>query len=106
MTNLDYAGALIDVDIEEFKRVYDTNVFAVIRMAKAVIPHMASRKRGTIVNIGSIAGDMWVPWTLILNTPRLAILLVLFHGVVHIAQAKPQCIPSPTHSTWNANRLT
>ncbi|KAI0800692.1 NAD-P-binding protein [Fomes fomentarius] len=56
------SGALIDVDIEEFKRIYDTNVFAVIRMAKAVIPHMASRKRGTIVNIGSIGGDISIPW--------------------------------------------
>ena len=39
-------------------RIYDTNVFSVIRMAKAVIPHMASRKRGTIVNIGSIGADL------------------------------------------------
>ena len=46
--------------MQDIIRVYDTNVFAVIRMAKAVIPHMASRRRGTIVNISSIDGEMYV----------------------------------------------
>ncbi|KAI0756316.1 NAD-P-binding protein [Daedaleopsis nitida] len=56
------SGALIDIDMSEIMQLYDTNVFSVIRMAKAVIPHMAARKRGTIVNIGSIGGEIPVPW--------------------------------------------
>ncbi|KAI0714966.1 oxidoreductase [Earliella scabrosa] len=55
-------GALLDVDMQDILRVYDTNVFAVIRMAKAVIPYMASHQRGTIVNISSIDGEIPVPW--------------------------------------------
>ncbi|PIL32459.1 hypothetical protein GSI_05161 [Ganoderma sinense ZZ0214-1] len=42
--------------MDEIMRSFDTNVFATIRTAKAVIPHMAARKRGTVVNVGSIAG--------------------------------------------------
>ena len=52
---------LIDVEMDEIMRIFDTNVFATIRTAKAVIPHMAARKRGTVVNVGSIAGNMSVP---------------------------------------------
>ena len=53
-----FPGAVIDVDMQEVARVFDTNVYSVIRMAKAVIPHMAARNRGTVVNVGSIAGIM------------------------------------------------
>ena len=35
-------------------RTYDTNVFSILRMCKAVVPHMAARKSGTIINISSI----------------------------------------------------
>ncbi|KAH9897829.1 NAD-P-binding protein [Cubamyces lactineus] len=55
-------GAVIDVDMQEIMRTFDTNVYSVIRMAKAVIPHMAARKSGTIVNVGSIAGEIPIPW--------------------------------------------
>lgn len=51
-------GPIAEVDIERIKQTFDTNVFGIIRTAKAVIPHMAARKSGTIVNIGSVVGEM------------------------------------------------
>jgi 1-acylglycerone phosphate reductase len=52
------AGAAIDLTMEEAKKTIDTNFFSVLRVAKAVIPAMASRRSGTIVNIGSVAGNV------------------------------------------------
>ena len=49
---------LIDVEMDEIMRIFNINVFATVRTAKAIIPHMAARKRGTVVNVGSIAGIM------------------------------------------------
>ena len=43
--------------MEDVHRVFDTNTFSVLRMSQAVFPHMASRRSGTIVNIGSITGN-------------------------------------------------
>lgn len=49
------------VSIEDAQRQYDVNVFGTARMTKAVLPHMRNKKRGTIVNISSIAGKLTTP---------------------------------------------
>ena len=53
-------GPLLDRSIEEVAAVFDANVLSVLRVCKAAVPHMASRKHGLIVNIGSIVGEMCV----------------------------------------------
>ncbi|OSX66686.1 hypothetical protein POSPLADRAFT_1131599 [Postia placenta MAD-698-R-SB12] len=53
-----HGGPLAEVPIERIVAMFDTNVFSILCMAKAVFSHMASRKSGTIVNIGSVVGGM------------------------------------------------
>ncbi|KAH7929147.1 NAD(P)-binding protein [Leucogyrophana mollusca] len=55
-------GPLIEVSIDQVKKAFDTNTFSALRVAKAVIPSMVARKRGLVVNIGSIAGEIPTPW--------------------------------------------
>lgn len=57
------SSPLIDVPMERVQSTFETNVFSVIRVAKAIIPHMASRHSGTIVNISSIVGETPMPWS-------------------------------------------
>jgi hypothetical protein len=54
------AGPLIDLPAEQIQRTFDTNTFSLLRVAKAVIPSMADRKSGLIVNIGSVSGELYV----------------------------------------------
>jgi 1-acylglycerone phosphate reductase len=49
---------MVDIPLEEVKQVFETNTFAILRVCKAVTPIMAKRKSGTIVNIGSVVGEV------------------------------------------------
>ena len=49
-------GCLEDLSVEEVKAQFASNVFAVLRMSHAVLPHMRERRSGTIVNVGSRQG--------------------------------------------------
>ncbi|KEP49917.1 short-chain dehydrogenase/reductase family protein [Rhizoctonia solani 123E] len=55
-------GPILDVPIEQAKQSLDTNVLGVLRLAKEVFPHMAARKRGTFITIGSVSGASPSPW--------------------------------------------
>jgi len=55
-------GPLIDQALDHVKETFDTNTFSILRVAKAVIPVMSSRKSGLIVNIGSVMGELPTPW--------------------------------------------
>ncbi|KAI1793158.1 NAD-P-binding protein [Ganoderma leucocontextum] len=49
--------SVADISFERIQRTFDTNLHGIIHMSQTVIPHMAPRKRGTIVNIGIYAAS-------------------------------------------------
>ncbi|PIL27874.1 hypothetical protein GSI_09996 [Ganoderma sinense ZZ0214-1] len=65
-------GPVIEVPMDVIERAYDTNVFSIIRMCKAAIPHMAARKSGTIVNISSVTACVPTPWAGIYSSTKSA----------------------------------
>ena len=54
-------GSIEDMSIEELKAQYETNVFGVFRVTKAVLPYMRKQHSGSIINISSIAGRIALP---------------------------------------------
>jgi len=54
-------GALEDVSMEAIKRLFEVNLFALIRITQACLPGMRSLRKGTIVNLSSIAGKFTFP---------------------------------------------
>ena len=48
-------------EIDDWERMIDTNIKGLLYVTRAVLPAMAKRKKGHIVNIGSIAGKEVYP---------------------------------------------
>jgi NADP-dependent 3-hydroxy acid dehydrogenase YdfG len=49
-------GAVEEVSDSEARAVYDTNVFGVLNVLRAVLPGMRARRSGRVINIGSVGG--------------------------------------------------
>jgi len=51
-------GFFEDLSMQEIRRVYDVNVFGIMELTQAVLPHMRARRCGRIVITASAAGRM------------------------------------------------
>ncbi|SES91552.1 3-oxoacyl-[acyl-carrier protein] reductase [Oceanobacillus limi] len=49
-------GSFLDLAVEEWKKVLDTNVMGIVHVTKAVLPGMIEKNCGDIVNISSMSG--------------------------------------------------
>ncbi|WP_280315996.1 oxidoreductase [Nocardia abscessus] len=67
------AGAAEESSVQQAQKVFDINVFGVIRMTNAVLPHMRAQGSGRIVNISSIVGFMPQPYMAVYAASKHAI---------------------------------
>lgn len=58
-----YFGALEEGEDAQVRMMFDTNVFGLIDMTKAVLPGMRARRSGFVVNLSSIGGLVSFPGT-------------------------------------------
>jgi NAD(P)-dependent dehydrogenase (short-subunit alcohol dehydrogenase family) len=55
-------GPLAEVPLRDVRRLFDTNVIGPLALIQAVFPHMAERRSGRIVNVGSVVGVLPTPF--------------------------------------------
>jgi len=51
-----YLGVVEELRLSDFRRQFETNLFGVVRVTKAVLPHMRTRRSGRILMMSSAAG--------------------------------------------------
>ena len=54
-------GALEDVGLDEARRQFEVNVFGLVRLTQLVLPAMREQGSGTVVNVSSMGGRIWMP---------------------------------------------
>lgn len=55
-------GPIEGVPLDEWRRQFETNVFGVANVCRAVLPQMRQRGEGRIINIGSVTGRLVPPF--------------------------------------------
>src|SRR5258707_12418544 len=57
-----YVGPLEAYTLKQVQQQFDTNVFCVLRVNRAALPHMRRQGSGLLLHIGSIAGRVALPF--------------------------------------------
>ncbi|WP_329333942.1 oxidoreductase [Streptomyces sp. NBC_00663] len=67
------AGAAEESSAAQAQGLFDINVFGVIRMTNAVLPHMRAARSGRVINISSIVGFMPQPYMAVYAASKHAV---------------------------------
>jgi len=59
--------------IEQARAIFETNFFGLVRMTRAVVPHMRRQGSGRIINIGSVLGFLPMPYAALYAATKHAV---------------------------------
>ncbi|RDS84134.1 oxidoreductase [Dyella psychrodurans] len=59
--------------IEQAQAIFDTNFMGIVRMTRAVVPHMRQQRNGRIINIGSVLGFLPMPYMALYSATKHAV---------------------------------
>jgi NAD(P)-dependent dehydrogenase (short-subunit alcohol dehydrogenase family) len=58
---------------EQAQAIFDTNFMGIVRMTRAVVPHMRQQGSGRIINIGSVLGFLPMPYMALYSATKHAV---------------------------------
>nr|WP_199045021.1 oxidoreductase [Dyella sp. ASV24] len=95
-------AAAEESSVEQAKAIFDTNFMGVVRMTRAVVPHMRQQRSGRIINIGSVLGFLPMPYMALYSATKHAVAgysEALDHELrtlgIHVSVVEPAYINTP-----------
>src|SRR3984885_16175840 len=67
------AGAIEEVSESEFMPIFETNVFGLLRVTRAFLPHLRKQRSGHVLNLSSIGGVVSSPGMGYYNATKFAV---------------------------------
>ena len=95
-------GSVEEFELAQWKQLFETNVFGLIRCTQAALPHMRNQAFGRIINISSVAGRVAIPmfgpyssskWAVEALTETLASEASIFG--IHVCLIEPGAVATP-----------
>ncbi|MEZ4364250.1 MAG: SDR family oxidoreductase [Kofleriaceae bacterium] len=80
------AGPIEEISVEDAQRQFDTNFFGAARVCRAALPHLRRHGAGLIVNIGSLAATVPLPYQAYYSASKAA--LALFSEALRLEVAR------------------
>ncbi|HET7476481.1 MAG TPA: SDR family oxidoreductase [Dermatophilaceae bacterium] len=96
-------GTVADNDIEEWQRVFDVNVFGIVRITRAALPLLRRSQAAAVVNTCSIAATAGLPNRALYSATKGAVLsLTLAMAADHIGEGiRFNCVnPGTADTPW------
>jgi NAD(P)-dependent dehydrogenase (short-subunit alcohol dehydrogenase family) len=100
-------GTVEDNDDDEWRNVFDVNVFGMVRMSRAALPHLRRSEHAAIVNTCSIAATAGLPSRALYSATKGAVLsLTMAMAADHIRDGiRVTCVNPGTADTPWVGRL-
>ncbi len=75
INNAGYAlmGAFETLSEEQIQRQFETNVFGLMRVCRAILPQFRQRNAGVLINVASMAGRLPIPLMSVYNASKWAV---------------------------------
>ena len=67
------SGPLEETTLEEYKELFESNYFGMVRIVKEVLPHMRRAGKGLIINSSSIGGVIGLPYQGVYSSTKFAV---------------------------------
>lgn len=66
-------AAAEESSLEQAQAIFETNFFGIVRMTRAVVPHMRGQASGRIINMGSVLGFLLMPYMALYSATKHAV---------------------------------
>jgi 2-keto-3-deoxy-L-fuconate dehydrogenase len=96
-------GTVADNDLDEWRRVFDVNVYGIVRVVQATLPYLRRSPQAAIVNTCSIAAWAGLPDRALYSATKGAVLaLTLAMAADHVAEGiRVNCVnPGTVDTPW------